>query len=97
MNKTWRQEIEVLSDPWKTWLVPTKLLGPANDSYVLYIPRVLEDIAQSFEFCTVVFGLVKKIHPPLKSLIISSDSVYDLVLSGSILLTDVKATNAHQL
>ena len=84
----------MLKDPWKTWLSKTSLLGPANDNAVLYIPVDLETIAQDFTFCSIVFGLTKSIHPSLKSLIISSDTVYDLVLTGSIQLTDVKATNA---
>lgn len=72
----------------------TSLLGPANNAAVLFIPAELDAIAQSLEFCSVAFGLAKSVHPQLKSLIISSDPVYHLVLSGSILLTDVKATHA---
>lgn len=90
MSQVWKTETQSLKDPWKTWLTDTHLLGPSNGVAVLYIPVSMKDIAGSFEFSSTVFGLARSIHPGLQSLIISSDSIYELVVKGQVSLADVK-------
>lgn len=90
MEREWRTQIQSLSNPWSTWLQDTHLLGPSNGTAVLYIPQSLIGLSDDFGLCSKAFGCAKAVHPELQSLIISSDSIYQLVVDGRITLTDVK-------
>jgi hypothetical protein len=86
----WKTEVQQLPNPWRTWLSDTELIGPSSGVAVLYIPHALEGLSDSFEFCAKAWGLAKSVHPDLKSLIVSSDVIYGLVLEGTVVLSDVK-------
>ena len=50
----------------------------------------LKFLSTSLEFCSVAFGVAKKMFPEAKSMLTVSGPEYQLIMSGEIELHDIK-------
>ena len=85
----WQELTQKLDPPWNEWARETIPIKCPDNVCVLYVPLSLSVIAQSLEFLTQVFPLVKILYPHTLSLLVSTNPQYDLVVTGDLLITNI--------
>ena len=70
-------ELQILENPWKTWLLQTDLYVAESNVGVIVVGNGLEtSVYTSLEVLTRAYPIAKKVYPQLQSLIILSGDIY---------------------
>ena len=81
--------MQILGEPWKTWLLQTKLEVTENNIALLIVNDSVETYS-TIEVLNKAYSVAKKIYPQINSIIVVSGDIYNFIDNKIAEIHDIK-------
>lgn len=78
-----------MEDPWKTWLLQTKIEVTENNIALLVVKDSV-DLYSTIEVLSKAYSIAKKIYPQINSIIVVSGDIYNFIDNNIAEIHDIK-------